>query len=114
MGLGTAIKEIAKEKGISLKKLAEKSGVPYNTLYSITKRNSKRVQIDIIQKLASALCVDANELLGCDPVEHKQTRDAAESILDFINAQQISYRDKMYIAYSLIGDALLRSLGEEQ
>lgn len=63
MGIGAAIKEIAKEKGMSLKKLAEKAGISYNTLYSITKRDSKRVQSDIIQKLAVALDVSSDYIL---------------------------------------------------
>lgn len=64
MGTGQRIKELTKERGITLKELAEKSGVSYNTIYSITKRDSKRVQGEILQHLSAALCVSPSALLG--------------------------------------------------
>ena len=36
---GERIAELAKERGLTLRKLAILSGVPYNTLYSAVKRN---------------------------------------------------------------------------
>ena len=41
MGTGQRIKELTKERGITLKELAEKSGVSYNTIYSIIEYRAK-------------------------------------------------------------------------
>lgn len=66
MGTGQRIKDLTKEQGITLKELAEKSGVSYNTIYSITKRDSKRVQGEILQRLSVALGVSPSALLGTE------------------------------------------------
>lgn len=66
MGTGQRIKELTKERGITLKELAEKSGVSYNTIYSITKRDSNRVQGEILQRVSAALDVSPSELIGTD------------------------------------------------
>lgn len=63
MGAGARISKTAKEKGISLRKLAEQSGIPYSTLYSITKRDSNKVNAEIAQKVAAALNIDVNFLI---------------------------------------------------
>lgn len=66
MGTGQRIKDLTKERGITLKELAEKSGISYNTIYSITKRDSKRVQGEILQRLSAALDVSPSALLGTE------------------------------------------------
>lgn len=66
MGTGQRIKDLTKERGITLKELAEKSGISYNTIYSITKRDSKRVQGEILQRLSAALDVSPAALLGTE------------------------------------------------
>lgn len=64
MGIGQRIKQISKEQGMTLKELSEKSGVSYNTIYSITKRDSERVQGSILQCISSVLGVSVSELIG--------------------------------------------------
>ena len=57
MGVGTKIKAILKEQKKTIKQLAEESGVPLNTLYSITKRDSKVVSDPVVEKISNALGV---------------------------------------------------------
>ncbi len=57
MGVGTKIKAILKEQKKTIKQLAEESGVPLNTLYSITKRDSKVVSDPVLEKISNALGV---------------------------------------------------------
>ena len=63
MGVGANIKAILKEQKKTIKQLAEESGVPLNTLYSITKRDSTAVTYPVLKKVAAALAVPVVELL---------------------------------------------------
>ena len=64
MGIGYRIKEAAKVKGMTLKEIAAKSGVSYNTIYSITKRDSERVQGTILQRISDVLEISPSDLIG--------------------------------------------------
>lgn len=61
MGTGFMLKEMLREKGMTIKALSQQSGISLNTLYSITKRDSDNVDPVIIRKIANAL--------GCLPGE---------------------------------------------
>lgn len=63
MTTGELIDHYAKEKSINLHKLATIAGVSYNTLYSIVRRKSNKVDMKIIEKVAKALEVFPQELL---------------------------------------------------
>lgn len=62
MTVGERVKKLAEKQGISLRELAKKAELSYNTVYSITRRGSERVAPDTISRLANALGVNANEL----------------------------------------------------
>lgn len=62
MGIGYNIKEFLKIKGKTIKWLAEETGISVNTLYSITKRDSERINIDSLNKIAKCLEVPAEAL----------------------------------------------------
>ena len=66
MGVGKRLKRILNQRDITIKELAELSGISVNTLYSITKRDSKRVDYYTIGLISRALKIDPNELLS-DP-----------------------------------------------
>ena len=66
MGIGSRIKDQAQKNGITLRKLAEIAGISYNTIYSITKRDSNRVQGETLQRIANALGVTPTYLIGYD------------------------------------------------
>ena len=62
MGIGKNLKELLKEKNLSIKELSKLSGVSVNTLYSITKRDPKAINIETVEKIASALKMDVSYL----------------------------------------------------
>ena len=55
MGIGVRLEAIMKAKGINANELAKKIGVTPSTIYSMIKRDSNRVDIDLIIKIAHAL-----------------------------------------------------------
>ena len=69
MGYGIRIKEILRNKGLTIKQLSEMSGVPLNTLYSITKRDSKRIDSVILHRISKALEVSAVELTTFETID---------------------------------------------
>ena len=66
MGVGQELKKILRDKKISIKQLSEESGISINTLYSITKRDSVRVDAVVLQQIASTLGVSISDLMGND------------------------------------------------
>ena len=66
MALGTNLKEILKQRNMSIKDLSKKTGISLNTLYSITKRDGRMARFDIIKKICETLEVTESELLGFD------------------------------------------------
>lgn len=73
MGIGVRLEAIMKAKGINANELAKKIGVTPSTIYSMIKRDSNRVDIDLIIKIAHALGMTADELLSEDPYEKPDT-----------------------------------------
>lgn len=63
MGVGIRLKEILREKGMTIKQLSAQSGISLNTLYSITKRDSKRVDRIVAQCIAKTLDIDPLSLI---------------------------------------------------
>ena len=66
MGIGIRLDELMKEKGTNANELANKIGATPSTIYSIIKRDSNRVDIDIIIKIAHALDMTADDFLSND------------------------------------------------
>lgn len=67
MGVGRRLKAILRSKGMTIKELSEKSGISLNTLYSITKRDSQRVDNWVVGRIAHTLDVKPSEILF-DPI----------------------------------------------
>ena len=64
MKTGEIINNVAKYRGLNLHQIANLADVPYNTLYAIVKRNSTRVEGETLQKIADALDVSVDYLIG--------------------------------------------------
>ncbi|MDL2236090.1 helix-turn-helix domain-containing protein [Christensenellaceae bacterium OttesenSCG-928-L17] len=65
MDLGERIKAILEEKGMTIKGLADLSGVPANTIYAMTKKNgSKAARPETLARIADALNVDVGYLFS--------------------------------------------------
>lgn len=77
MTTGERIEQLAKERGLSIHKLAVLAGVSYNTLYSAVKRKSDRVDRKTVEKVAKALGVDITVILS----EDQRITDFAEEAM---------------------------------
>ena len=73
MGIGARLVDIMEKKKMNTNELAIKIGVPPTTLYSMIKRDSSRVDIDLIIKIAHALDMTADELLSGEAPEIQHT-----------------------------------------
>ena len=86
MALGKNIETIMLKKGLNIAKLSNKAGVPYGALYSLIKRNSNSTKTAYIAKIAFALEVEPEILLGYeeseDGVLHKSFKSEKECIED--------------------------------
>ncbi len=72
MGIGRQVGLICAKRGMSLRKLAIKAGIPYTTLYSAVKRDSDKMDLQLFARITEALDVSLVELLE---VENKNTEN---------------------------------------
>lgn len=71
MGAGTRLKEALKARNFTIKQLSDMAGIPLNTLYSITKRDSETISLPVAIQISQALGVDVNWLrLGYTLEDH--------------------------------------------
>lgn len=66
MALGTKLKQILNERGITVKDFAIQIGIPPTTLYSFIKRDSETGKLDLIGKICKGLGIDITEFLDDD------------------------------------------------
>lgn len=66
MSFGDNLKIWMDRKGLNAYELSEISNVPVQTIYSMIKRNSKRADVEYIIRIAKALGVTVDELLGSE------------------------------------------------
>lgn len=64
MGIGKNIKIITGFKGMTLVELSKKSGVPINTIYTLTREDPDNATLRTIDRLAAALEVNKDSLLS--------------------------------------------------
>lgn len=95
MGIGINLKRILAERKMTIKELSKRSGIPINTLYSITKRDSENISSAILTKLANELDVSPFDLTTdterlsaeCNIIEQIQNVygvDCVKLLMDFI------------------------------
>lgn len=76
MGVGLRLKELLRQKNMTIKQLSELSGVSLNTLYSITKRDSEKIDPVLLDKIVSAL--NPSEDLLISPENNRKNADAGK------------------------------------
>ena len=69
MGIGTNLKRLLAIKKMSIKELSEKTGIPVNTLYSITRRDSGSTKTDYLKSISAALGVGIDELISVPAIQ---------------------------------------------
>lgn len=91
MGFGKRLKEILKNKGITIKELSDMTGISLNTLYSITKRDTSMPTREIIDKITVALQIELSELVTLGDISNdifalmEQEKKREDSIRDQLN-----------------------------
>ena len=60
----TRVRELRRERGMTVNALAEKSGVSRATIWKLEQSEVKNVSIGTMQKLAKALDVRTEDLIG--------------------------------------------------
>ena len=90
MTIGERIKEIRKQRGISVDTLAKKLGVSKTTIYRYEDSTIEKIPLQIFDKICEILNVSAAELMGNAPKKEKaealpshfdNARDAMEFII---------------------------------
>ena len=64
MGIANKLRELMCSKDINANELAKMIDVTPSTIYSILQRDSKSMNLDLVMKIAHALGVSTDELLG--------------------------------------------------
>lgn len=108
MGIGANIKKITSEKGKTLIWLSQESGVSKYTIYGITKKPNGKARPATLERLAKALNVSTEELIGnslpCSSVSSNDdvSHTHAEKYLFDRVYRDLSKKDKGIIAKELI------------
>ena len=64
MSLGSRIKELRTQKGVSVDELANKTGISRATLYRYENASIKKIPVDILEKICFALEITPTELMN--------------------------------------------------
>lgn len=89
MGIKNRLDNLLKTKNMNANELAIMIDVRPSTIYSILQRDSSRIDIDLIIKIARALDVTADELLS------EEIAAASESPIDSMMAQLLSHYEHL-------------------
>ena len=100
MAIGKQLKKILNDKKMTVKELAEKSGVSVNTLYGIIARDNLTIKPDIAVKIKSVLEIDEsiipttqntkyNSIDCLQEHENEEPRKKHYSILEFCNTEDL-------------------------
>ena len=74
MNIGSRLKQILEERGMTVSQLSRESGVPAQTLYAMINRDSNKADMDIMAKMLLALDMDLMEFLGLEARPGKRSK----------------------------------------
>lgn len=86
--LGINIKKFRELKGWSISRLKQESGVGYATLHDIENGKSQNLNSTNLEKVAKALNVTTNELLGIEIIEYTVT-DLGETLETILKSDEL-------------------------
>lgn len=72
MGSGLRLKEILRQKKMTIKQLSKLTGISLNTLYSITKRDSTNIDSAILSIITKSLGITEDEFYGIKPLPFRE------------------------------------------
>jgi len=82
MAIGKNLKKIIEDRNIKVSELSKISGIQSQTLYAIINRDNDTVKPDILRKIALAMNISVDELLGNIPFPDKNYNFNFSTILD--------------------------------
>ncbi len=85
MALGTKLKLLLIERGMTVKEFADKIQVPATTLYSFITRDSNNAKLDLLQKICTGLDIPLEQLL-CDDELHMMSDSLEYQIHNLSNS----------------------------
>lgn len=85
MGFSERLKQIMSDRNVSAKQLSADSDTPLSTIYSILQRDSSRVDINSVIRIAHALEITADELLETELGKYKPPVSLSGLELELIN-----------------------------
>ena len=71
MNLGSRLKHILDERGLTVTQFSKEAGVPAQTVYALINRDSNKADMDILIKLLAALNMDFFTFMGENKVVEK-------------------------------------------
>ena len=66
MNLGSRLKQILDERGLTVTQFSKEAGVPAQTLYALINRDSNKADMDILIKVLTALDIDFFTFMGAE------------------------------------------------
>lgn len=66
MGIGNKLTKLMEKRGTNTNELAKSAGIPAQTIYSLIRRDAKKVEIDALIKICHALGVSADYFSSAD------------------------------------------------
>ena len=76
------LKLILAEKDLSIKKLAERTGIRYATLYTFIKKNNKSVNYTVLNKICEVLDLTPADILIYEPDKKEITCELTKKMED--------------------------------
>ena len=86
MSYGARLKEILKEKNMSVKELSKKANINQSTLYTIIRRDTS-IRYDHAIRIASILDIDVSEICKINPYEVRKEnlQGTIQNMMHFLN-----------------------------
>lgn len=107
MGFGIKLKQLLKEKNMTIKELSAITGISKNTLYSITKRDTRLPSEETLLKIAEALNMDYSDLLS-----YEETKQMISNNLERIEMRTNDIQQMLSSHPELINDLTQSEINE--
>lgn len=109
--VGNNIKKCRKEKGLTLKELADKIGLTEATVQKYEAGNIKKIDVEMLKKIADALEVLPENLTEWDKGEYEKYREARRGTEE---GKVIKMYSQLTLGHKKAVQALMKSLIECQ
>lgn len=98
MGIGKKLDELIKKRGTNVNELAKNIDIAPTTIYSIIKRDNKKVDIDVLLKISKELGVRAEYFMDYDDNQTYKYDDSSKIV------QGVNLSEAQFALYSKTDD----------